>query len=243
MYAALLSVIAGTCLILFFLIQLVPSLIGAWVAVGALLIPGVPVLGRQWLLERRAQLAPDVLRGKDSRAPVVYLRPFEVDGTGRGYEVLITDALKDVGPIVAVGRPGEELPPAARISRAYLTDDQWQDRVSDLIGRARLVVAQIGTSEGLVWELIQAVHLLRPDQLIVCLGGRRHTNLRYQQFREQTSPIFPRGLPDQIQGSGFITFGPDWAPIPSRELKSSEGDYMSWVLQGLHRRLFRSSRR
>jgi len=239
--AVLVSVIAGTCLILFSLTQLVPSLTGAWVAAAALLVPFGVMLGWQWQ-RMRVRQASYVL-AKDSRAPVVYLRPFEVDRTARGFEGLIFGSLKDLGPIVAIGRPDEKSPSESRIARAYLTDDQWQDRVSDLIGRARLVVAQIGTSEGLVWELIQAVHLLRPDQLIVCLGGRRHTNLRYQQFREQTSPIFPRGLPDQIQGSGFITFGPDWAPIPSRELKSSEGDYMSWVLQGLHRRLFRSSRR
>jgi hypothetical protein len=73
--------------------------------------------------------------------------------------------------------------------------------------------------------------------LLVCLGASRHTDLRYQQFREQTSPIFPRGLPDQIRGSGFITFGPDWTPIPSRELKGIVGDHMSWYLLRLHRRL------
>jgi hypothetical protein len=230
------------------LAHLVPGLKGTvrgdWLDLVALAVSfSVLLIGRQWRWARmRARLAPDVL-ANDSRAPVVYLRPFEVDRTARGFEGLIVGALKDLGPVVAVGRPDEQLPPASRIARAYVTDDQWQDRVSDLIGRARLVVAQIGTSEGLVWELIQAVHLLRPDQLLVCLGGRRDTNLRYQQFREQASPIFPRGLPDQIRGSGFITFGPDWTPIPSREVTASEGDYMSWVLQGLHRRLFRSSRR
>ena len=246
--ALLLSWIFGISWTLVLLTYLVPGLKGTvrgdWLVLAALVVSfGVLLIGRQWRWERmRARLAPDVL-AKDSRAPVVYLRPFEVDRTARGFEGLIAGSLKELGPIVAVGRPDEELPPSSRIARAYLTDDQWQDRVSDLIGRARLVVTQIGTSEGLVWELIQAVHLLRPDQLLVCLGGRRHTDVRYQQFREQTSPIFPRGLPDQIRGSGFITFGPDWTPIPSRELKSTEGDYMSWVLQGLHRRLFRSSRR
>jgi hypothetical protein len=216
---------------------------GAWLGAAAFLVSFGVVFGRQWRWERlRRRLAPEVL-AKDSRAPIVYLRPFEVDRTAIPFETLITGALKDLGPVVAVGRPGEGLPAAPRIARAYLTDDQWQDRVTDLIGRARLVVAQIGTSEGLVWELIQAVHLLRPEQLLLCLGARRHTNLRYQQFREQTSPIFPRGLPDHVRGSGFITFGPDWAPIPSRELKIDERDYMSWVLQRMHRRLFRSSAR
>ncbi|MEJ8653583.1 hypothetical protein WKI65_37450 [Streptomyces sp. MS1.AVA.3] len=70
------------------------------------------------------------------------------------------------GRVVAVGQPGERLPlPGA--DRFYLPLDDWQPVVSDLIGRARLVILIAGTGPGTLWELTEAARLLRPEQLLL----------------------------------------------------------------------------
>jgi len=235
--------ILATWVILVAVGELVPGLKGTvpghlFVWAGWLCCLGVLWFGQGRLSgPMRARLAPEVL-AKDSRAPVVYLRPFAADQRILWFERVIKKWLGQLGPMVAVGRPDERLP-AGVIARAYADEGQWQERVMDLIGRARLVVTQIGTSEGLMWELIMSVHLLRPDQLLVCVGDRgRAADSRYRQFRDVASSIFPRGLPDHIPGSGFITFGPDWTPIPSREIrKRSNEDSLGWLLEVLHHQL------
>jgi hypothetical protein len=250
--ARLLSLSAGLLLILIVLMQVVPGLKGSvradWLVVIAFLgMMCVYLGGRAWRWQRmQARLAPEVL-SKDQRAPVLYLRSFSADRRAGGYERRVGGSLSKLGPVVAAGRPEEKLPATTYIARGYLANDRWQDRVVDLMRRAQLVVLQVGTSEALTWELTQVVRLVRPDQLLVCLGRNRvrwlrggdDAKSRYRQFREQYGRLFPKGLPAEMQGSVFITFGPDWTPIPSREVNGKVGDYLSWVLQGLHRRLTR----
>ena len=168
-----------------------------------------------------APLASAVL-SKDRRAPILYLRPFAADRRAAWYERRIALSLKGLGPVVAIGQPGEELPATQHIPREYVAGDQWQEHVINLISRAQLVVIQIGISEGLTWELTQVVRLVRPDQLLVCPGPKvragADTELRYRQFREQLGPLFPKGLPNEPPEDAFIGFDPDWTPIPSRKL-------------------------
>jgi hypothetical protein len=216
-FAALLYVITG---LLFLLTSWVGALVpgGSTFEVLAVMAGICLYLGFEgWRWPRMAaQLAPEVL-SKDRRAPILYLRPFAVDRRAAWYERQIVRSLKDLGPIIALGQPEEEIPATQHIAREYVADDQWQDRVVDLIGRAQLVVIQVGKSEGLTWELTQVVRLVRPDQLLVCLGPKlkaeADTNLRYRQFRQQLGRLFPKGLPTEPPGSAFIGFGPDWTPI------------------------------
>jgi hypothetical protein len=188
------------------------------------------VSSRTWRRRLRARPAPDVL-ASDHRPPILYLRPFTADRRAWLYdhEGQIARTLGKLGPVVAVGRPDEELPPTSGIAREYLADREWQDRVVDLIGRAQLIIIRTGASQGLTWELTQVVRLVRPDQLLIWpdrgagfprwqLVGEQ-ANLRYQQFRAQFGRLFPKGLPAEIRYSVFIAFGSDWTPIPSREVK------------------------
>ena len=88
-----------------------------------------------------APLASEVL-SKDRRAPILYLRPFAADRGAAWCERRIVLSLKDLGPVVALGQPGEELPATQHIARGYVADGPWQDSVVDLIGRAQLVVGR-----------------------------------------------------------------------------------------------------
>jgi len=90
------------------------------------------------------------LRRGDTRPPVILLRSFSDDviGVDRAptvntplsswdakaltLEEVIERALWRAGPVVAIGRPGEKLPPAGA-AREYVLDGEWQARVGELI--------------------------------------------------------------------------------------------------------------
>ncbi|MBQ0986798.1 hypothetical protein KBZ10_20230 [Streptomyces sp. F63] len=188
---------------------------------------------------------------------VLFLRPFEEDRKlyevkaantrslrarysapiSRTYEEEIVWSLRRrFGRVVAVGRPGERLPlPGAH--RFYLPLDDWQPVVSDLIGRARLVVLVAGTGPGTLWELTEAVRLLPPGQLLLLVFGDEAAYRRFQECvpevfadraeelrREGGEPVPAPAFPDypplcdpatgitQRGLRGIIHFGPDWTP-------------------------------
>jgi hypothetical protein len=69
-------------------------------------------------------------------------------------------------PVAAIGRPGEDLP-ILGATRRYVDDESWQQRVRELMQRARLVVLRLGPHNGLAWELETALTELPPEKLVV----------------------------------------------------------------------------
>ncbi len=111
----------------------------------------------------RAMTAQELLE-HDQRSPVVFLRSFDDDDLidpsftatyqlvpGR-YESMLTKVLASIGPVVALGRPGEPHPELGA-ARLYVKDEYWQQAISELIDGAALVVAIVGDSPGLWWEI------------------------------------------------------------------------------------------
>ncbi|MFI1168607.1 hypothetical protein ACH4UM_34840 [Streptomyces sp. NPDC020801] len=120
---------------------------------------------------------------------LLYLRPFandypdmaslnnDIQGGGANLETLffisgltqeeaLVRRFRHFGRVVAIGRPGEELPlPGA--ARAYLPLDDWQDSVSGLIAGAHVVLLSAGPGPGTVWEFTEAVRLLPPTRLLL----------------------------------------------------------------------------
>jgi hypothetical protein len=110
---------------------------------------------------------------RDLRAPVLLLRSFADDkrrvrarGRFRGgfvdefamrrserFEEVIAFALGEIGPVFAVGQVGERLPPALGAVRRQLPNEEWQNRVTDWMQEAQVIVVVMGRSESLVWEL------------------------------------------------------------------------------------------
>lgn len=186
------------------------------------------------------------LRRLDPRPPVLYLRAFSIDAsdvdeaadtpwgrvmTLRDEEVL-TEALRGVGPVFAVGEPGTSLPlPGA--SRMTLEDHAWQARVRKLMDDSALVVLRIGFSEGVLWEVETAVATVPPERLLLfCpryLSGSR-LDARFGDFRERTASIFPAPLPSTLMGCRFLGFEADWTPRPHGPLQSGK------VIQSLIRK-------
>jgi len=117
--------------------------------------------------------------GRDQRAPILFLRSF-VDDTIRvrstpivlprhlpgetpaldagfwgrlvRFEEVLARALWQIGPVVAIGAPGEELPSPGAI-RSYYDDAAWQSEVIALMQRARLVFIVPSRHKWLQWEI------------------------------------------------------------------------------------------
>lgn len=116
----------------------------------------------------------------DQRAPVVYLRSFDVDRrlsrrplaigrvlASRTEEEQLVVALRESGPVVALGRPGERLPRLGA-ERVYVEDADWRQQVLSWFARAALVVIHVPAkpTEGLTWEVEHVLGTVALDRLV-----------------------------------------------------------------------------
>ena len=166
-------------------------------------------------------------------APVLYLRSFtDDDRAARRHGVLteeeqLAKALAWLGPLLAVGRPGETLPHVGA-QRIYLKDEEWQQRVAELMAQARLVVLRTGSTSGLHWEVEQALSALSPERLLLVADDRhelqavlrtiaRHAGRSERKLRLPFSSI--------SSVKGLVMFGPGWTPrslrLPHAILRAS----------------------
>jgi hypothetical protein len=191
------------------------------------------VLGRR----RSAPSAIERLR-RDPRPPVVYLRSFRDDGrrveegvlpelakafwraVGWTVEQRLVAILGRVGPVVAIGRPGEELPEEGA-ARMYVADAEWPDLVLDLLDKACLVVLQVGDSAGIRWEIEKVGERMRPERvlLFVPFDSRRdrreaRRDRYYRRTRAAIDGCLPTDLPMSIRESSLIYFTATQTGLP-----------------------------
>ncbi|MEU9112339.1 hypothetical protein AB0D04_11205 [Streptomyces sp. NPDC048483] len=181
--------------------------------------------------------------------------------SGRSAEEHIADALRPVGPLIAVGAPGERLPHVGAV-RMYLPKEQWREPVRQLMRRSRLTVLTLGRSEGTMWELAEAMRLLPPQRLLLVIpsmGRQEYEHIRRATdaaLRPRTSaapegvvasgipgsrlPECPKWLEHADRSSepvqGLIHFSSDWAPTLTPVMgTSNEGRWnlFSALLPGL----------
>ncbi|MGW1867205.1 hypothetical protein ACWCPS_16770 [Streptomyces mauvecolor] len=145
---------------------------------------------------RRAGLDESRVRGIGSVFSFLYV-------SGLTEEEQLTRVLAPVAPVVAVGEPGERLP-LAGARRFYLPLDDWQGTVSQLMGRARLVVLTAGLTAGVLWEIGEAARKLPPERLVVLVPMGPG---EYDTFRDRARAAMP-GRPD---GTPYLEL-PDWPP-------------------------------
>jgi hypothetical protein len=164
---------------------------------------------------------------KDRRRPLLYLRSFAADnrmleqmnvvgflvgGRRESHEESLARAVADLGPLVAVGRPGEWLPPIGA-ARLYIRQEQdWRQVVTDLVGDSQLVILRVGQSEGFLWELRHVASCPRPQRVLFFLPREDRQHL-YAYLREQAAPVFPHPLPPSAGRALFLGFGPGWVPL------------------------------
>jgi len=143
---------------------------GHGLAGGLVFVPFALAAGRMYDSgRRRLALRLDEVRAFDPRAPLLLLRSFADDNLPleRRFSILgnllqrpftleelIVDRLWQVGPVMAIGSPGETLRPAGA-AREYVPDGVWHERLLSGLDESAWVVGILGASEGVVWEFGQ----------------------------------------------------------------------------------------
>ncbi|MFW0874791.1 hypothetical protein [Rhodococcoides corynebacterioides] len=140
------------------------------------MIPNVLKFGAvpRQLSQRLSTISAQESRAADPRPPVLFLRSFGDDGlvirthrTARHglheyatampferFEVVLTWALKERGPVSAIGIPGTsgKLQPVGA-AREFFSDDTWRNAASDWMRASSLIVCVLGQTGGLAWEM------------------------------------------------------------------------------------------
>jgi len=177
----------------------------------------------------------------DARAPILYLRSFLDRYTGndiwaqtKSDENLIFPILKEVGAVIAIGQPGETLPPLGA-ARLYLDNDcNWQTSVTDYFSRSKLVIISPSYSDGVIWEASKAFQLCPPEKIIISLisfkpelnYSKKHDE--YKLFRNAIKINTKIKLPEDIGESFFIYFDSNWNP---QLAKSDVNRLSSWFIE------------
>jgi TM2 domain-containing membrane protein YozV len=136
-------------------------------------------------------LTADQARARDPRPPVIYLRSFHQDDEllpvagGRlrriwqsiapfviqytavaGPEQELAMILHRLGPVIAIGKPGERLPELGA-ARLYVGNDRWRSTVDDLLKEAGLVLIRAGTTPSLWWEIEETMKLVPRERILI----------------------------------------------------------------------------
>lgn len=159
--------------------------------------------------------------GQKQRRDIIqrYFRPEEHIGS-RPEERLVSVA-HGVGPMIALGRPGEHLPQigAARIYVPHADGDaRWKAVVTDLCRQAGLVIIQIGpATPGLLWEIENVPKLVLPERLIIYLPTLgtvepEPARRQFEEFLGLYQRFFPKPLPADLGDARCITFDREWNP-------------------------------
>lgn len=175
----------------------------------------------------RAKSACKILRA-DDRPPVLYLRSFETDKQSESIRHLmlgstqltpeeqLVSVLNEIGPCIAVGRPGEKSP-VLGASRVYVEDENWRDFVLQKMTEASLVVILAGRGPNLAWEVAEVLARVEPEKIVFLVrGGLRN----YDAFIAQTQPLLAERC-ELPRISGL------WSRFKARELLPR---WVQWVL-------------
>ncbi len=203
------------------------------VAFWVLLIPPLLLWGtraRKQYYQMKSRSAVKVLESPKAKRPIFYLRSFQLDGriakptlierflSLPNAEQKVTAQLRKLGPVVAIGRPGEKLP-ALGAARFYVTDELWHEKVADVVKASQLVLWATGLTDGLRWEISHLIESLPPEKLV--LWAHPHLmhldaaerEAEWTKFLVALGQIFPKRLPETLGDARFFCFAADWTPI------------------------------
>ncbi len=142
----------------------------------------------------------------------------------------LAEALSRLFLLIAVGRPGEPLPPWGAY-RLYIPDEAWKQQVEELIGIASVVIVRCGQSEALQWEIEQIKQASKLDRTMFLLPPEEPAN-RLRSFLPN-DPIFDFKAPDEPtkqRYAAFITVTADgMAKVHDRDLKIDYGESVKRV--------------
>ena len=144
------------------------------------------VLTRRWA-RSLSIISMQRLMHADTRAPVLFLRPFEDDQVmlpkSQGFSLFnlirignapkylehqVLEELTQLGPVVAIGNRSKGKVPFGA-AREYLPDTDWQTRVSGLIDNAQAIVIVLNETPGVWWEVNEILSRYRVKETLFIL--------------------------------------------------------------------------
>lgn len=136
-----------------------------------------------------------------------------------------------LGPIVAIGKPGERVSQVGA-HREYVADDVWKNVVLERLRVAQAVVIQPAQSAGMAWEL-SAVFSHCPFERILIVFSQAHLFANeYEDLRAQLVPLVRGTLPRCLPYRGrpaFLWFERDGSP---RWTEISYKSPATWLFTG-----------
>jgi hypothetical protein len=164
----------------------------------------------------RAEDALEVL-SSDRRPLVLYLRSFVHDKEDKASffflrpktaETRLVKSLKTLGPVVALGKPSDDLP-SLGAPRLRFADSSWQPGAVLLLKDAQFALIHPGATGGVLWEIRQAVAILGPAHLAFYFPKGRIDD----ETRSALVQLLPEGsLPVSLGRHAFLAFEMDWTP-------------------------------
>ncbi len=119
------------------------------------------------------------------------------------------------GFFVAIGKPGERIVTTGA-ARTYVSNDEWQQTVIDLMEESKFVVLQPSRTAGVWWEVEQALARMQPGKILLCLVNYKHRQDDYETFRFRMEKLHPNiRLPLSIGNEhriAFLRFDEKWHP-------------------------------
>ncbi|HJP92322.1 MAG TPA: hypothetical protein VJ875_10230 [Pyrinomonadaceae bacterium] len=181
---------------------------------------------------RQYRIRPHNVFLRDNRTPILYLRSFLDESNENAESFLPTTSEEKLvssynrsGPVIALGKPGEELP-LLGASRIYFDNSTWQAAVLYLLSVSQLVIIQAGIAPGLLWELSVIRRKLAPEKLVISFTGwqdldewTRH--LHYLRFKKYAEELLEHQLPPNINNTSHLTFDADWEVKPQSDFSYS----------------------
>lgn len=190
---------------------------------------------------RLVQEGAEMVVGRSTRRPVLFLRPFALDALPvapmevrwsllkvmswfdkRTFEELLVEAFEDLGPVIAIGRPGEEVSMLGA-AREYAPDESWRDLVLNRARAAQLVIMEVDASPGMQWELDHVPELVGLQRTLVMLPpGEDVLEPRSPAWYARWIELQGRYpfLPDVSEETAAIVFDDDGLPVVVRNKSS-----------------------
>jgi len=98
----------------------------------------------------------------------LYLRSFDADNIHKKDEEFICRTFNHLFPTYAIGDPSSLLQPYGA-DRIYATDDEWQEAVSSLMSKSKLIIVRCGLTNGTLWEIDKNFfHFLCQQKRVYC---------------------------------------------------------------------------
>lgn len=214
---------------------------GGFVGLGRMADRGLRL--REWGRRLRAVDGRALLRDRAGEPPVLLLRSFDEEEMRDPrplsffmprYEETLSRVLGKFGPVITIGRPGDELG-FLGAGRLYVSDREWQQAVRHFMCCAGAVVIIVGRSEGLWWEIREALAVVPRERLLFVFphayvperartGGRsefyeswnlprrlrdnmgRERTQRYEIFRQRVGGLVAEGLPQELGDAICLDF-------------------------------------